>query len=86
MDATQRRTVARAAYAIAVVLFVFCFGRQFRAWASWHDSNGTLDLGFLKFTSRPPFPGDARSVTLGLITPILLGAVGRIVNPRRNAG
>lgn len=79
MDATQRRTVELAMYAIAVVLFVFFFGRQFWEWASWHDSKGTIDFGFLKITSRPEFPNDARSVLLGLVTPIVLAAAGRIV-------
>ena len=79
MDATQRRTVELAMYAIAVVLFVFFFGRQFWEWASWHDSKGTIDFGFLKITSRPPFPNDARSVLLGLVTPIVLAALGRVV-------
>jgi hypothetical protein len=79
MDATQRRTIALAAYAIAAVLFVFFFGRQFWDWASWQESKGTLDFGFLKITSRPPFPNDARSVLLGLITPIVLAAGGRVI-------
>ena len=79
MDATQRRTIELAMYAIAVVLFVFFFGRQFWEWASWHDSKGTIDFGFLKITSRPEFPNDARSVLLGLVTPIVLAATGRII-------
>ena len=79
MDATQRRTVALAAYTIAVVLFMFFFGRQFWEWANWHDSKGTIDFGFLKITSRPPFPNDARSVLLGIITPIILAAGGRVI-------
>lgn len=81
MDAKQRNTVALAAYAIAVVMFVFFFGRQFWEWASWHESRGTIDFGFLKITSRPEFPNDARSVLLGLIMPIVLAAVGRLVSP-----
>ncbi|HEY6196696.1 MAG TPA: hypothetical protein VI504_16835 [Candidatus Eisenbacteria bacterium] len=79
MDATQRRTVALAAYAIAVVLFVFFFGRQFWAWADWHEAKNTLDFGLFKITSRPPFPNDARSVLLGLIAPIVLAAGGRVI-------
>lgn len=79
MDATQRRTIALAAYAIAIVLFVFCFGRQFWEWASWQESKGTIDFGFLKISSRPPFPGDAKSVLLGLVTPIILAAGGRVI-------
>lgn len=85
MDATQRRTVELAAYAIALVLFVFFFGRQFWAWANWHESSGTIDFGFLKITSRPPFPNDARSVVLGLITPIILAAGGRVIGPSGGA-
>jgi len=61
------------------VLFVFFFARQFWDWASWQESKGTLDFGFLKITSRPPFPNDARSVLLGLITPIILAAGGRVI-------
>jgi hypothetical protein len=79
MDATQRRTIELAAYAVALVLLVFFFGRQFWAWASWDEARGTLDFGFMKFTSRPPFPNDAKSVLLGLITPIVLAAVGRVI-------
>ena len=79
MDATQRRTVELAAYAIAVVLLVFFFAREFWAWASWQESKGTIDFGFLKITSRPPFPNDARSVLLGLISPIILAAGGRVI-------
>jgi hypothetical protein len=79
MDAGQRKTVALAAYAIALVLFVFFFGRQFWEWASWHDSKGTIDFGFLKISSRPEFPNDLRSVLLGLIAPIVLAAGGRLV-------
>jgi hypothetical protein len=79
MDATQRRTIALAAYAVAVVLFVFFFARQFWDWASWRESKGTLDFGFLKITTRPPFPNDARSVLVGLITPIILAAGGRVI-------
>ena len=79
MDATQRRTISLAAYAIALVLFVFFFGREFWDWASWDEAKGTMDLGFMKITSRPPFPDDARSVLLGLVTPIVIAALGRIV-------
>jgi len=79
MDATQRRTVETAAIAIALVLFVFFFGRPFWEWASWNDARGTLDLGFMRITSRPPFPNDLRSVMLGLVVPIVLVAAGRVV-------
>lgn len=78
MDATQRKTIALAAYAVAVVLFVFFFGRQFWEWASWQESKGTIDFGFLKITSRPEFPSDAKSVLLGLVAPIVLAAGGRV--------
>ena len=83
MDATQRRTIELAAYAIAVVLFVFFFGRQFWEWASWNEKDGTIDLGIVKFTSRPPFPNDPRSVLVGLITPIVLAAFGRVLGRGR---
>lgn len=79
MDATQRKTIALAAYAIAIVLFVFFFGRQFWEWSSWKESKGTIDFGFLKITSRPEFPSDVKSVTLGLIAPIVLAATGRVI-------
>ena len=79
MDATQRRTVSVALYAVALVLFVFFFGRQAWDWATWDSAKGTVDFGFMKITSRPPFPNDGRSVLLGLVTPIVLVALGRIV-------
>lgn len=79
MDATQRRTVELAAYAIALVLFLFFFGRGFWEWATWNEAKGTLDLGIVKFTSRPPFPNDVRSVVLGLIAPIAVAAGGRVI-------
>ena len=78
MDATQRRTIELAAYAIAIVLFVFFFGQQFLEWATWNEKDGTLDLGIVKFSSRPPFPNEARSVLVGLVTPVVLAAFGRI--------
>ncbi len=83
MDATQRRTIGLAAYAIALVLFVFFFGRAFWEWASWNEKNGTLDFGLVKFSSRPPFPSDARSVLVGLVMPIVLVAFGRILGRGR---
>ncbi len=85
MDATQRRTIALAAYAIALVLFVFFFGLQFWEWATWNEQKGTIDLGFMKFTSRPPFPNDARSVLLGLVSPIMIAAGGRVLSQRGDA-
>jgi hypothetical protein len=83
MDATQRRTVSLAAHAIALVLFVFFFGRQAWEWASWNEQKGTVDFGFMKITSRPPFPHDARSVLVGLVLPIVLAAAGRVVGRGR---
>ena len=85
MDADTRRTVSLAAYAVAIVLFVFFFGRDLWAWASWSESQGTLDFGLFKVTSRPPFPNDARSVLVGLVLPIVLLAVGRVLGSRRDA-
>lgn len=85
MDADTRRTVSLAAYAVAIVLFVFFFGRDLWAWASWNESQGTLDFGLFKVTSRPPFPNDARSVLVGLVLPIVLLAVGRVLGSRRDA-
>ena len=79
MNREQKKIVAFAAYAVALVLFVFCFGRAFWEWASWNRSQGTLDLGFLKVTNRPPFPNDAKSIVCGLVLPILLVTGGRLV-------
>jgi len=88
MDAMQRRTVSLAAYAVSLVLFVFFFGRQAWDWATWDSAKGTVDFGFMKITSRPPFPNDVRSVMLGLVTPIVIAAFGRIAGrsgPRAGA-
>ena len=82
MDATQRKTLSWASWAIAGVLFVFYFGRPFWAWASWDKDQGTMDLGFMKITSRPPFPDDARSVLVGLVLPIAIAAVGALIARR----
>lgn len=82
MDAMQRRIVSVAAWAIAAVLFVFYFGRPFWAWASWDREQGEMDLGFMKLTSRPPFPDDARSVVVGLVLPIAIAAVGFLLSRR----
>ena len=78
MDSGQRRVIALAAYAIALVLFVFFFARPLWSWMTWDSRQGTLDLGFLKVTTRPSFPSDARAIGVGLILPILLAAAGRI--------
>lgn len=80
MDPSQRRVVAIAAYATAIVLFVFFFGRGFWEWAAWDAHNNTLDLGFVKFSSRPAFPSDVKSIVVGLILPIVLVALGRVVD------
>jgi hypothetical protein len=79
MEATQRRTIEGAAFVIAIVLFVFFFGRQAWAWATWNEARNTLDFGILKISTRPPFPNDLRSVLLGLILPIALAAAGRVI-------
>jgi len=83
MDAIQRRTVELAAFAVAVVLFVFYFGRPFWAWANWDAAKGTIDLGVIKFSSRPPFPNDGRSVLFGLVAPIVVATIGRVIGQGR---
>lgn len=85
MDPAQKKVVALAAYAIALVLFVFFFGRGFWEWATWNSSKGTLDLGFLKVTTRPAFPSDAKSIVVGIILPIVLVASGRILEGGKRA-
>jgi hypothetical protein len=79
MDSSQRRVIALAAYAIALVLFVFFFGRPFWEWATWNPKQGTLDLGFIKVTTRPAFPSDAKAIVAGLVLPIVLAATGRVI-------
>ena len=79
MDAGQRRTIEGAMFVIAIVLFVFFFARQAWAWATWNEAKNTLDFGIVKISSRPAFPNDVRSVMLGLIVPIALAAVGRVI-------
>jgi hypothetical protein len=79
MDATQRRTIEGAAFLVAIVLFVFFFARQAWTWATWDEAKNTLDFGIVKFSTRPPFPNDLRSVVLGLIVPIALATAGRVV-------
>jgi len=83
MEASQRRVIAIACYLVAAILFVSYFGRPFWEWATWRESQGSLDLGFLKITTRPLFPSDAKSVIVGLIAPVLLAAAGRIVEGGR---
>jgi hypothetical protein len=85
MDATQRRTIEGAAFVIAIVLFVFFFGRQAWDWATYNEAKNTIDLGIVKLSSRPPFPNDVRSVLLGLIVPIALAAAGRVIGQGRSA-
>jgi hypothetical protein len=91
MDATQRRTIEGAMFVIAIVLFVFFFARQAWQWATWDEAKNTLDFGLVKFSTRPAFPNDLRSVLLGLIVPIALAAAGRVVGqasagPTRGGG
>ena len=85
MTDPQRRVIAWACATIAGVLGLFYFLRPLWAWATWDRTRGTLDLGFLKVTSRPPFPDDARTVVVGVILPIVLVAVARLL-PRRPTG
>lgn len=79
MNQSQRRIIATAAVLIAVVLFVAYFLRPALAWALWDAKEGTMDFGIVKFTNRPPFPGDSRGIGLGLVLPIVLAAVGRVL-------
>jgi hypothetical protein len=83
MDSSQRRIVALAAYAIALILFVFFFGRPFWDWMTWDPKKGTFDFGILKVTTRPSFPSDARAIVVGLILPIVLAATGRVIEKSR---
>jgi hypothetical protein len=86
MDPLQRRTVALAAYAVAAVLFLFFFARPLWDWAAWDSARGTLDLGIMRVTTRPPFPNDPRSVIVGLVLPIVLAATGRVLHGSRPPG
>jgi hypothetical protein len=79
MNQNQRSVVALALFLVAAVLFVAFFGKPFWSWATWNAKEGTLDLGIVKFTNRPPFPGDARGIGLGLVLPIVLAAAGRVL-------
>jgi hypothetical protein len=79
MNRSQRGVVASAALLVAAILFVAFFARPFWAWATWNEKEGTLDFGIMKITNRPPFPGDARGLGLGLILPIVLAAAGRVL-------
>lgn len=82
MDPSQRRVIAGACFAIAGILFFYYFLRPFWAWASWDEAKNTLDLGIIRINSRPPFPSDARAIFAGLVAPIALVAVARILPAR----
>ncbi len=86
MNSNQRSVVAGALMLVAAVLFVAYFARPFWAWATWDPKAGTLDFGIVKFTNRPPFPGDARGIGLGLVLPIVLAAAGRVLALGRGDG
>ena len=79
MNRSQRGIVAAAVVLIAVVLFVAYFLRPALAWALWNAKEGTMDFGIVRFTNRPPFPGDALGIGLGLVLPIVLAAAGRVL-------
>ena len=85
MNSSQSRIMAFAAYAIALVLFVFFFGRAFWEWAAWNRAEGTFDLGIIKVTNRPAFPNDARSIVVGLILPIVMVAAGRMAETSKRS-
>ncbi len=79
MNQSQRKVVAVAALVIAAVLFVVYFGHPFWSWATWNAKEGTLDFGIMRITNRPPFPSDGRAIGLGLVLPVVLGAIGRVM-------
>ncbi len=79
MNPSQRRVVVAATFLVAAVLFVAFFLSPFWAWATWNAKEGTLDLGIVRFSNRPPFPSGARGVGLGLLLPIVLAAAGRVL-------
>lgn len=79
MNRSQRGVVATAAMLVAAILFVVYFARPFWNWATWNEKEGTLDLGIMKISNRPAFPADARGIGLGLVLPIVLAAVGRVL-------
>jgi hypothetical protein len=85
MEASQRRVISLAAYLVAAILFLFDFGRPLWEWATWNESRNTVDLGFVKISSRPAFPGDGRAIGLGLILPIVIGAGARAFEMGRKA-
>jgi hypothetical protein len=79
VNRSQRGVIATAAMLLAAILFVVYFARPFWAWATWNEKEGTLDLGIMKISNRPAFPSDSRGVGLGLVLPIVLAAVGRVL-------
>jgi len=79
VNRNQRRIVAGAAFLLAAILFVAYFGKPAWAWATWNEKQNTLDLGFVKITNRPPFPGDTRGIGLGLVLPVVLAAAGGVI-------
>lgn len=85
MDSSSGRTIQMALYAIGLVLFAIYFGRDFWEWATWNESRDAVDLGIVKFGVRPDFPSAPRQVFLGLVTPIVLFAIGTIVGRGRRA-
>jgi len=83
MNPEQRGIAAWAAYAIGAILAFFYFVRPLWAWATWDQRHNTLDLGFIKVLARPGFPSDARAIVLGLVVPVVLIAIGRMLQSRR---
>jgi hypothetical protein len=83
MNSEQRRTAALTCYLVAAVLAFFYYVRPLWAWLSWDREKHTLDLGIVRIATRPEFPSDARSIAVGLVIPIVLIAIGRIVGTRR---
>lgn len=85
MEASQRKVVAIAIYLVAIILFVFFFAHPAWEWATWREAQGTLDLGFLKITTRPPFPNDPKGIGLGLLLPVALVAAARVLELGRKS-
>ena len=82
MDPQTRRVIAWTCFAVAAILFFFYFARPFWAWATWDEAKNTLDLGIVKFASRPAFPDDARAIFVGLVIPVVLAAIARLLPGR----
>jgi len=85
MNRSQRGVVASSAMLVAAILFGVYFAKPFWGWATWNEKEGTLDLGIMKISNRPRFPGDARAIGLGLVLPIVLAAAGRVLLLSGNA-